>query len=182
MIPTGFQLKLDELYRFQSKKATLVRIFTPKIAQNHPNHPKITENPGPIRLSAVPDDSNVIPDRTQRALSIPVLRFHIGPPFRLKITQNHPNHPKVTVKPGPIRLFTIRDDFNGIPGRSRRALLISLLVYQRVTLVVATRLTLDWNRSNYYLPLLDGSRFEIYRRINICIQINCIILPVTTML
>jgi len=40
------------------KKSTLVPILTPKIAQNHPNHPKITEKPRPIRLCTFPDDSN----------------------------------------------------------------------------------------------------------------------------
>jgi hypothetical protein len=52
-----------------------------KTLKKGPKNVQVLEKPGPIRLCTIPDDSNVIPDRTRRVLSIPILRFHISPPL-----------------------------------------------------------------------------------------------------
>jgi len=127
MIPTGFQIELDELYRFQSKK---------------------------IYLSP-----------------------HLHPLSRPKPPKTPKNHWKTQTVPHQWRF---RVNYHWFQINLDTLYWFHSFFCEQVTLVVATRLTLDWNRSNYYLSLLDGSRFEICRWIHICIKINCIILSVTT--
>ncbi len=58
----------------------------------------------------------------------------------------------------------------------------SLCSLLQVTLVDATRLTLDWIRSNHHLSLLSGFYFEKNSWTHTRIRTQCIILPVTIIL
>ncbi len=113
MIPTWFQIELDELYRFQSKKKYLSPDLQP---QNHPKPPKSPKKPSKTWADSPVYYSRWL-QRDSRSSSTSSIdsnqkKSTLVPTFNPKITQNHPNYPKNPVKPERIRLCTIPDDSN----------------------------------------------------------------------
>jgi hypothetical protein len=93
LIPSRAQRALSIAKKnFKNTPALLPK--TPKNCKNRSKKRPIFRKPGPIRLCTIPDDSNVIPDRTRRVLSIPIHRFHMSPPPPPLTPKSHMKPPK----------------------------------------------------------------------------------------
>ncbi|CAF1687192.1 unnamed protein product, partial [Adineta ricciae] len=84
-----FQIKLNELYLFQSLKTVHIPPLPLKIAKSHKKTPKSSKNPGGFAVQPPISISTSVPDQARRALSVPIVQKLTICPFAPENPQKH---------------------------------------------------------------------------------------------